>query len=195
MAKGEITKDFIIQKAAPVFNMKGMEATAMSDIMEVTKLSKGSLYVYFKNKEELIAEVFSYNVQTLRDKIASKINHYNSAKERLFAYIDVLTDMSNPPVIGGCPLMNFGIEADDTNPATAKKITSEIKNAHRLISEIILKGIEAGEFKHEWNYQEFSKMAFAMIEGGVMISRITNDDSSAKVVAKALKQMIREKMV
>lgn len=195
MSKGELTREFIIKKAAPVFNIKGMEATAMSDIMEVTKLSKGTLYVHFKNKQELIAEVFSYNMKTLTDSVVSNINKYNSAKECLFAYIDVLTDIHNPPVVGGCPMMNFGIEADDTDPAIAKKIASEIQKSHRLISEIILKGIQAGEFKPEWNYQDFSKLAFSMIEGGVMISRITKDDSSAKIISKTLKQMIIQQVL
>lgn len=192
MSKGELTREFIIKKAAPVFNMKGMEATSMSDIMEVTKLSKGTLYVHFKNKEELIAEVFSYNMKIYGSKIFAKINQYNSAKDRLFAYIDLLTDISNPLVTGGCPLMNFGVEADDTDPATAKKITTEIQQAHHQISEIILKGIQAGEFNPEWNYQEFSKLTFAMLEGGVMISRITKDVSNANIISRTLKKMIME---
>jgi len=192
MSKGELTREFIIKKAAPVFNMKGMEATSMSDIMEVTKLSKGTLYVHFKNKEELIAEVFSYNMKIYGSKISSKIKQHNSAKDRLFAYIDLLTDISNPLVIGGCPLMNFGVEADDTDPTTAKKITTEIQKAHHQISEIILKGIQAGEFNPEWNYQEFSKLTFAMLEGGVTISRITKDVSNANIISSVLKKMITE---
>lgn len=195
MSKGELTREFIIQKAAAVFNIKGMEATAMSDIMDVTKLSKGTLYVHFKNKEELIAEVFSYNMKTLTDKVLAKINKYSSAKESLFAYIDVLTDISNPPVVGGCPMMNFGIEADDTDPATAKKIALEIQKSHRLISEMIVKGIQAGEFKPDWNYQDFSKLAFSMIEGGVITSRITKDDANAMIISKTLKQMIMEQIL
>lgn len=192
MSKGELTREFIINKAAPVFNTKGMEATSMSDIMEVTKLSKGTLYVHFKNKEELIAEVFAHNMKTYGNKIHSKINQFESAKDSLFAYIDLLTDISNPLVIGGCPLMNFGVEADDTDPVTAKKIALEIKNAHNQISKLIIRGIEAGEFKPDWNYLEFAKLAFAMLEGGVMISRITKDVSNAKIVSSALKKMIVE---
>ncbi len=195
MSKGELTREFIIEKAAPIFNIKGMEATSMSDIMEVTKLSKGTLYVHFKNKEELVAEVFSYNMKTYGGKIFSKIKQYHSAKDRLFAYIDLLTDISNPLVIGGCPLMNFGVEADDTDPVTAKKITLEIKNAHHQISEIILRGIEAGEFKPEWDYEEFAKLAFAMLEGGVLISKITKDVSNANIVSRTLKKMVEEQAI
>ncbi len=195
MSKGELTREFIINKAAPVFNTKGMEATSMSDIMEVTKLSKGTLYVHFKNKEELISEVFAHNMKTYGNKIYSKIKQFDSAKDSLFAYIDLLTDISNPLVIGGCPLMNFGVEADDTDPVTANKIALEIKNSHNQISKLIVRGIEAGEFKPDWNYDEFAKLAFAMLEGGVMISRITKDVSSAKIVSRTLKKMIVEQTV
>ncbi|RTZ46274.1 TetR/AcrR family transcriptional regulator [Chryseobacterium arthrosphaerae] len=41
-------------KISSTFNTKGIAATAMSDIMDVTKLSKGSLYVHFDNKDVLV---------------------------------------------------------------------------------------------------------------------------------------------
>ena len=50
MTKGEETRQFIIEKAAPIFNTKGIAATSMSDSMEATKLSKGIMYVHFDNK-------------------------------------------------------------------------------------------------------------------------------------------------
>lgn len=192
MSKGEETRQFIIEKAAPIFNIKGIEATAMSDIMKATKLSKGSLYVHFKNKEELVENVFLHNMKILGNKVIKAIQQVPSAQEKLFAYIDVLTDIKNPPVTGGCPMINFGIEADDTNPIINSKVKKEIVHSLEIISNIIVQGKNTGEFNNDWNHNEFATLMFAMIEGGVIISRITGDNTKINLISNKLKKMIVE---
>src|ERR1700742_3731244 len=106
MGKGEETRQLIIEKAAPIFNVKGIAATAMSDIMEATKLSKGSLYVHFEDKDALSHAVVDYNLNRLLSKIAENVNKYKTAKERLLASFIHLHDQAHPAVPGGCPMLN-----------------------------------------------------------------------------------------
>ena len=72
MTKAEKTRQFIIEQTAPIFNTKGVAATSINDIMEATKLAKGSLYVHFENKEELSYYAVDYN---LKDFIALQTYH------------------------------------------------------------------------------------------------------------------------
>ena len=130
MAKGEETRQFIIEKAAPIFNTKGIAATSMSDIMEATKLSKGSMYVHFENKEVLACAAVDHNIKMLNTKIQTAISKYKTSKEQLFAYIDFFSNPLQPPVFGGCPLLNFGTEADDTNPP----VVAEFSGSRRVDS-------------------------------------------------------------
>ncbi len=194
MSKGEETRQFIIEKAAPLFNTKGIEATAMSDIMDATKLSKGSLYVHFKDKEELAKAVVDYNLQLLGKKVSVATGKVHTAKEKLFAFIDVLTDVLNPPVMGGCPIINFGMEADDTNPSVNQQINLAMEYTQKLIADIIRQGIKAGEFREDWNYKEFATVMFATIEGGVMIARVAGNNAKIKIINKHLKQMIEAQL-
>lgn len=50
MSKAERTKQFIIEKTAPIFNAKGYMGTSMNDIMNATGLTKGSIYGNFETK-------------------------------------------------------------------------------------------------------------------------------------------------
>jgi TetR/AcrR family transcriptional regulator len=43
----------IVDAAEQVFFNKGIDSATMDDIAEVAELSKGTLYLYFKNKDEL----------------------------------------------------------------------------------------------------------------------------------------------
>lgn len=192
MAKGEETRQFIIEKAAPIFNTKGIAATSMSDIMEATKLSKGSMYVHFENKEVLACAAVDHNMKILSSKLQNALIKSKTAKEELFAYIDFFSNPIQPPVIGGCPLLNFGTEADDTNPVVKDKVNNAIKLGQQLLSGIINKGIENKEFKPNWNAADFATVMFAMLEGGHLISRMSGNNDKMKIISKTLKNLIEE---
>ncbi len=195
MTKGEETRQFIIEKAAPIFNTKGIAATSMSDIMEATKLSKGSMYVHFENKDVLACAAVDHNMKILSSKLETQLKQGKSAQEQLIAYIDFFSNPINPPVTGGCPLLNFGTEADDTNPIVKEKVNNAIKRGQQLLSTIIEKGIADKEFNPNWNGTEFATVLFAMLEGGHLMSRMSGNNDNMKIIEETLKKMISEKLI
>ncbi|MCD0470511.1 TetR/AcrR family transcriptional regulator [Flavobacterium sp. JAS] len=195
MTKGEETKQFILEKAAPIFNTKGIAATAMSDIMEATKLSKGSMYVHFENKDVLACAAVDHNMKILGDKLIAQISKAKTAKEELYTYIEFFSNAVNPPLTGGCPLLNFGTEADDTNPVVKEKINKGIQLNQQLLENSITKGIANGEFKADWNAEDFATVIFAMMEGGHLMSRMSGNNDKMKVIIKTLKNLIEENSI
>ncbi|WP_347052582.1 TetR/AcrR family transcriptional regulator [Flavobacterium olei] len=193
MTKGEETRQFIIEKAAPIFNTKGIAATSMSDIMEATKLSKGSMYVHFENKDVLACAAVDHNMKILNGKLEAEITKAKTAKDQLFAYIDFFSNPINPPVIGGCPLLNFGMEADDTNPVVKEKVNRVIQRGQSLLTSIIEKGISEREFNPNGKAAELATVIFAMLEGGHLMSRMSGNNESMKTIVATLKKMISEK--
>ncbi len=195
MTKGEETRQFIIEKAAPIFNTKGIAATSMSDIMEATKLSKGSMYVHFENKDVLACAAVDHNMKVLSSKLQAELSQGKSATEQLYAYIDFFSNPINPPLIGGCPLLNFGTEADDTNPIVKEKVNSAIKRGQQLLTSIIEKGIANKEFDPNWNSAAFSTVLFAMLEGGHLMSRMSGNNDNMNTIVQTLKKNISEKRI
>lgn len=184
----------IIEKAAPIFMIRGIAGTAMSDIMEATGLSKGTLYIHFKNKEELVNHVIDHNMGMLGQKVTEAMAQKITAHEKLLAYLNVFKDTLQPPVPGGCPMINFGMEVDDTDPLLKSKIAEAVEYSQQLITDLIDKGINEGEFKKEWDAKEFGTVMFAMIEGGVMISRIIGNNQKMQVITNRLELMIAENL-
>ena len=188
MNRAEKTRQFIIEQTAPVFNTKGIAATAVTDIMEATKMAKGSLYVHFQNKEELSHCAVDWNLRQLTDKFKAEADKYTSAKDKFFGLLDYLSDPLNPPVQGGCPMMNFGMEADDTSPVIRDKVYQTICNVQQGMMDILEKGIEDGEFNSNWNYKEFAMKSYAMIEGGILVARVSQDILQMKMLMDILKR-------
>lgn len=88
MNKAEKTKLFIIEKTAPVFNTKGYAATSLSDITEVTGLSKGSIYGNFDSKDEVVTEAFKYNAALLYKGFEEAMSTADNAYMRLRAFVN-----------------------------------------------------------------------------------------------------------
>lgn len=190
MTKAEKTKQFIIEKAAPIFMTKGVAGTAMSDIMEATKLAKGSLYVHFENKEELSYSVVDYNLNAFVDRTLAAVSNLKTAKLKLFGMLDFLSDPLNPPVAGGCPMMNFGMEADDTSPVIRDKVCKIIVDVQKFIRETVESGIVSGEFQKDWDARTFATKTYAMIEGGILISRVSGNNDQMNVLVGLMKAEI-----
>jgi TetR/AcrR family transcriptional repressor of nem operon len=195
MTKAERTRQFIIEKSAPIFNTKGVAGTAMSDIMEATKLAKGSLYVHFENKEELSYAAVDYNLDSLAEKLMAVINKPKTARGKLFTFVDFLSDPLHPPIVGGCPMLNFGMEADDTNPIIKQKVNKLVQTSQQVVSSIIEKGITDKEFNSDWNSREFAIKVFAMIEGGILISRVSGNIDQMKTIVSMIKKEIEDQLI
>lgn len=195
MTKAEKTKQHIIEQTASIFNIKGIAATSVSDIMEATKLAKGSLYVHFANKEELAYYAVDYNLKDFFCKAGVVIDQQQTAKGKFFALLDLLNDPVNHPIEGGCPMLNFGTEADDTSPVIREKVHLAMVGLQDNITEILEKGISDKEFRAGWDIKEFTIKVIAMLEGGILMSRVYNNSDSMEVLINILKREIEEKSI
>jgi len=192
MTKAEQTRQRIIEKSAPLFNVKGIAGTAMSDIMEATNLAKGSLYVHFENKDDLAYRVVDYTLESLMLRTLEVAKEQRTAKAKLISLFDLMSHLSNP-IPGGCPILNFGMESDDTNQVIRKKVKNAIHRFLLQIKGIVNQGIAQGEFKKDWDAQKFAVKAFAMIEGGVMLSKVSGNAHYRLQMATLIKGEIEEK--
>jgi len=192
MSKAERTRQFIIETAAPIFNKKGIAGTAISDIMEATHLAKGGVYGNFENKDEICLEVFNYLTKSLSEAINRSIAGKTTAKEKLFALVNFYKDRLFKSNSGGCPILNFATEADDTNPVIKNRVKEAIETSQNRIADIIKAGIANGEFKETFDAETFSVKAFTMIEGAIMISRVQGSIHHMTLIADLLKAEIEQ---
>jgi TetR/AcrR family transcriptional regulator, transcriptional repressor for nem operon len=185
MSKAERTKQFIIETAAPIINKKGMAGTSMSDIMEATKLAKGGIYGNFESKDEICKEAYTYLSSTLAGRLNEAVTGGKTAKEKLHNLLDVYLNKS---LAGGCPILNFGMEADDTHPEIKEKVKRSIFSAQNRISGILEFGIENNEVSKGIDVKNFSTKIFTMIEGGILCRRIMDSDDMLLTVIETIKK-------
>jgi AcrR family transcriptional regulator len=191
VTKGERTRQQIIEATAPIFNTKGYEGTSMADLCQATGLTKGAIYGSFENKDELSKATFLYAIRQMRSFGNEGMIAKNTYKEKLIALLEFFTRyVLDPPVKGGCPLLNTAVEADDHRTGMKKLVTDELQHSITHMTQLIDHGKKAGEFKPEINSREAALFFFCAIEGAIMFSRVSSSEEAMKAVVKNIKSIV-----
>lgn len=185
MNKAERTKQFIIEASAPIINRKGMAGTSLTDIMHATKLAKGGIYGNFESKEEICIASFSYLRSQLVNKLETAVSQGKTAKEKLYNVLEIYRNDKN--MIDGCPILNFGAEADDTNPAIKELIKNAIQSAQKRFFNIVAFGITNKEVSPDINPEDFSIKVFAMIEGAILCRKVLESNYQMEIILTSIK--------
>jgi TetR/AcrR family transcriptional repressor of nem operon len=176
VTKAERTKEFIITRAAPLFNKKGYAGTSMSDIMKATGLAKGGLYGNFKSKDEIAALAFEYSYNLMMEEIRSKVKSKKTGIDKLLTILQHYKNYTvSSPIEGGCPLMNTAIDADDAYPFLKKKARQALQEMLASLQRILKMGIEEQSFRSDLNVKKEAELIFAQIEGGIMMAKVLDD--------------------
>ena len=123
MSKAERTKQFIIEKTAPIFNAKGYAGTSLNDMIFATGLTKGSIYGNFENKDEVAVAAFDHTIQKVFLLLKNRVNEKNTIIEKLLVYPETYSNFFDIPFLSaGCPILNTATEVDDTHPLLRKKV-------------------------------------------------------------------------
>jgi TetR/AcrR family transcriptional regulator, transcriptional repressor for nem operon len=191
ISKSERTKEFIVERTAPVFNRKGYAGTSISDLENATGLTKGSIYGNFENKDEVALSAFDYNygrvVNYLKDRIVSTENSI----ERLRVYPKVYRDFLKIPFLKpGCPILNTSTEADDTHPELREKAANALSFWKKSVENQVKRGIERGEIKKNTKPGEFAVILMSLIEGSVMQAKVTGKSTELHIAMNYLDSLI-----
>ncbi|KAF3889216.1 MULTISPECIES: TetR/AcrR family transcriptional regulator [Nostocales] len=192
MSKGEETKEKILQQAAELFNQQGYAGASIADIMRVTGLQKGGIYNHFQSKDDLALQAFDFAIAQMKERYRTILRSKHCAVDRLQAIVDIFrSNIDNPIIKGGCPILNTAIESDDTHPALRERAKQAMDSWREIVSQIIQKGIERGEIRPTVNIDETATIMISSLEGAVMLSKLYGDLIHIDIVTQHLNEYIR----
>jgi TetR/AcrR family transcriptional repressor of nem operon len=181
MRKGEHTRQEIIRKAAPIFNQRGYDGAALSDLMKATGLEKGGIYRHFDSKEQLAAEAFDYAwEETLHARIHD-LDGFTNAVDRLKQLLANFVERRGI-IPGGCPLLNTAIDSDDGNSVLRERARRALRAWRTYLVSIIRAGIKAREIRPKVDAQALATLIISALEGAVMVYRLERTEESLRAM-------------
>jgi TetR/AcrR family transcriptional regulator len=154
----------ILEAAEELFDEKGFESTTIQEIARKTDLSKGTIYLYFKSKDELLLAVCVKGIAGFREELEAAAKRRrgleNKIKAVYLAYIDFFLEV--PHV--------FRVLHDTFTERLRSNLSQDAINlinwtiveAVRFGSQFVQQGIDSGLFRADIDAYAFSVAAWQL---------------------------------
>jgi len=166
----------IIQAAMKVFAQNGFANTKMAEIAVAAKIGKGTIYEYFKNKDEIFEFVFNHFMEFMETTIARAIFKITDPVEKIKTIFNSWTEIVSEEHTEFIDIMlDFWAEAVRRKEEQKLKIVDleKVYEEFRIIIKSILdEGVRLGKFKPVDTYLAASLILGSM--DGIMIQWILN---------------------
>lgn len=138
-------KQYILETARKVFATKGYKDVTMKDIVEACEISRGGLYLYFENTEQILLEVLQMEAGEADDVFINHISEEDTAADILTLFLkeqkkELLRRKNNLDV--AVYEYFFGQKEKEEANMLGKQFSAGVKVLEKLIEA----GIASGEF-------------------------------------------------
>ncbi|QAS52934.1 TetR/AcrR family transcriptional regulator [Halobacillus litoralis] len=174
MSKQDEVSQKIIDKSLRLFNTNGIHTTSIQDIMNETGLPKGAIYRRFKNKDEIVLASYAKAGLIIDSFMRESIENKNTVTEKVMAISNIYLDaVDNPPIEGGCPMLNTAIESDSNFPELKTMMAEAFQQMILFVESLLREGIENGEYTTEMEPRSLASHLLSSMEGAIMTSRLS----------------------
>lgn len=191
MKKVDKIKEKIIETSLYLFNTQGISRTSIQDIMTATELPKGAIYRRFKSKDEIVLAAFNKGGEIMWGHFNAAIEGEKKAIDKIIAFFLVYEDgVNNPPIAGGCPLLNTAIESTGVFPELQQAAAKGYDNTVAFIEALIKEGIEKQEFKEDMDVTSLASFLSSSMEGAIMGSRVSSNNDHYRYFIEQVKRLL-----
>lgn len=180
-------KERILRSAIDTFSRYGFDKTRMEDIAEAAKLAKGTLYLYFKSKEDLFYAI----CETGLDKLKDQLSILFTTKEDLLSDVGKFYD-NYRKVTRDSEKVTFEALAESSHNLKLRKTLYEQKMRifDTLVKYLDLK-IENGFFRKDIDTRAVATGLVALYDGLTINNLLgTNEPYNKKAWTETVKAII-----
>lgn len=154
-------KEKIVQAAITTFSKYGYDKTRMDDIAKSAKLGKGTLYLYFKSKEELFYAISENSIKELKEQLSKLF----SKKEDLVHDAEKFYDQYRN-LIHDSEKVSFEIIAESSrNPKLRKALYEQRMKVYDIVIDYLRRQIEKGFFRKDMDVNAIASGLVALYDG------------------------------
>jgi len=151
----------ILDAAVQVFSQKGFYHSRVSDVADVAGVAGGTIYLYFKGKDDVLICLFEDRMEKILRDVRSMLKTESDASARLEAFI------------------GLHLALVDRDPALADILTVELRQSSKFVreyrpqkffeyldvaEEILNQGIRSGQFRSDIQPKVWRRALFGALD-------------------------------
>jgi TetR/AcrR family fatty acid metabolism transcriptional regulator len=150
-----------LEAALNVFAENGFNGTHISKIAKEANVADGTIYLHFKNKEDLFVAIFRESLAKFVDNLSRQIQDAKTADQAI--YILCKTHFADLEQNVHLAYMNQ-IELRQISMELRKTIGLSVRPYFQLIEQILQRGIDEGSFRADLNIKLTRRLIFGGID-------------------------------
>jgi TetR/AcrR family transcriptional repressor of uid operon len=181
-------KKRIIQSAIENFAKNGFDKTRMEDIAASSGLAKGTLYLYFKSKEDLFFALCEDNLEQLRNQLSKLFDK----KENIMSDAERFYDEYRRVSLGYDTIWFEMIALSTRNPKVRKILVENQSKVYQAVKEFLKTQIERGFFRQDIDIDAIAAGLMALYYGLATNKLLlqTSNSESQKVWIEIIRAII-----
>jgi len=182
--KAQNTKNRIMETAEKIILQKGFAGTSIDEIIENSHITKGGFFYHFKGKNELALALLQRYLEADDIFFTELLNRARDLVEdplqQMLIFLKLLAEAMQelPATHPGCLVAAFTYESQQFDEDVIQKNKEGILSWRKLFAEQLTVIEHSYQPKFETNVDELADMLSACLEGGIILSRVLEDQTN-----------------
>ncbi len=168
--RGAATRARIVEAAADLIYMRGMEGTSLDDVMAASGVSKSQLYHYFMDKDALVLEVIALQAERVLAAQQPHLGALNSLRA-LRAWGQAIVRLNELVQMRGCPLGSLANELANTSESARKRLDESFSVWRERIETGLAEMQQRGELAASADPHDLALALLGAVEGGLLLAK------------------------
>ncbi|NRD76054.1 TetR/AcrR family transcriptional regulator [Bacillus sp. BRMEA1] len=177
----------IIDAAVIVIAENGYHQAQVSKIAKQAGVADGTIYLYFKNKEDILISLFEEKMGSFVEKIEEMIEGKETSTEKLLVLIEthlsLLSEDHHLAIV-------TQLELRQSNKELRLKINDILKGYLHVIDKILIEGKETGEFSSDLDVRLARQMIFGTIDEAITSWVMNEEKYNLNALAPQIHRML-----
>jgi AcrR family transcriptional regulator len=188
--KGRATRDRILDTATTLIFEHGVAGTKLDDVRAVAKVSKGQLYHYFADKDELIHAVIDRTIQQVLDAQPglAKLSTWTAISNWLDGLVQLQVQRH---AVGGCPIGSLAGELAETDELTRAELAAGFDRWEAPLRRGLEQMRAEGKIRRNADPTRLATATLAAIQGGLVLTQTRRDPQQLRIALDAAQAYLR----
>ncbi|MFF2089201.1 TetR/AcrR family transcriptional regulator [Paenibacillus sp. NPDC058174] len=173
----------VLHKAMQLFWEQGYEKTSMNDLVEHMGIHRRSLYDTFGDKRTLFMKAMERYSDIIEARLSSGVARSDNAMQAVHFLFDFMIEgYEDKP--SGCLFVNTAVELGPRDSEIGNKAVKGFTDMEQLLTDIIGKGQQSGEFTTELGASELAEHLHNVLLGLRVQGRANVDKEKLHRIAR-----------
>src|SRR2546428_1791170 len=190
-AKGRATRERIVQAAAELVAEKGAAGMSLDDVRARTGASRGQLYHYFEDRDDLVHAVIDVTIDAVLDTQGELLDHLDSWASIDRWFDSLVQHQIGRQACGGCPIGSLAGQLAESDPDAPAAIAPGPDRWEAHLRDGLTPLRTSGKLRKNADPPALPPPPMASIQGGLLLTQVRRDPHQLRIALNAARNNLR----